>query len=247
MMQSSLFTCAFVLASALAVPGCIEASQEPLDYDAFAVPRGNGTATVAGWTITLSRADVALGPFYFCAAATGSSTLCEGAIAEVTRVAVVNALVPAPAAIGRVHGFSGVIQSASYDFGISWFSTQPSPTPAPPLPGGHSMRLEGVAVKGAARVPFTADVDVSPQYQGQNAVPTAPAVANVTSRATRLDVIVDPAAWVTQLDFDALATTLAASGSASFAIAPGTPEHNALLIGIKTFSPPELRWVPADR
>jgi hypothetical protein len=57
----------------LAVPGCIEASQEPLDYDAVAVTRGNGSAVVGAWSITLTRADVALGPFYFCAAASGSS------------------------------------------------------------------------------------------------------------------------------------------------------------------------------
>ena len=236
-----------VIASALAValPSCIEASQEPVDYTAVAVTKGNGTAVVSGWTITLSRADVALGPFYFCAASSGSSTLCESSISELASVTVVNALSPLPAPVGRVRGFSGPIKSAAYDFGISWFTTQSSATPAPALPGGHSMRLEGEATKGALRIAFTADVDVVPQFQGQNAISTASAIADVASSATRLEVVLDPAAWLKQLDFDAVAVSVAASGKVPFVIVPGTPEHNAVLVGIKSLSPIELRWLPA--
>ena len=86
----------FVVACVLALAGCIEASQEPVDYDAVAVARERRhRARATAGSITLSRADVALGPFYFCAAASGSSTLCASSIAEVTSVSVVNALAPA--------------------------------------------------------------------------------------------------------------------------------------------------------
>jgi hypothetical protein len=234
----SAFAPALGLALGLALPGCIEASQEPLDYDAVAVAQGNGTVVVGAWTITLTRADVALGPFYFCASASGSSTLCESSVAEIAGVTVVDALAPAPAPLGRVHGFSGTIASASYDLGISWFDTQRAPTPAPPLPGGHSIRLEGVARSAAAAIPFTADVDVVPQFQGQNAISTAPASADVRSSATRLEVILEPAAWLRQLDFDAAA----ASGNVPFTITPGTPEHNAVLVGVKNLAPLQFRW-----
>lgn len=226
------------LGLALAAPGCIEASQEPLDYEAVAVTRGNGTAVAGAWSLTLTRADVALGPFYFCASASGSSTLCESSVAEVASVTVVNALAPVPSPLGRVHGFSGPIQSVSYDFGISWFDTQRAATPAASLPGGHSMRLEGVARNGAVTITFAADVDVVPQFQGQNAVATAPASADVRSSATRLEVVLDPAAWLKQLDFDALA----ASGAGPFVITPGTPAHNAVLVGIKNLSPLQFQW-----
>jgi hypothetical protein len=231
------------VASATLVPGCIESSQEPVAYEARAVTRGNGTAVIDGWTVTLSRADVALGPFYFCAAATGSSTLCASSIAELASVSVVNALAPPPTAIGVVRGFSGTIQSATYDFGISWFDTQPAPTPAPPLPGGHSLHLEGEAQKGAVRVPFVADVDVVPQYQGQHAVATSPASAEVTSSATRLEIVLEPAAWLRQVRFDAVAASVAATGKTPFVIVPGTPEHGAILVGLKNLAPLELRWV----
>ena len=234
------FTCA------LAAPGCIEASQEPVAYEAVAVTRGNGTTIIDGWTITLARADVALGPFYFCAAASGSSTLCSSSIAELASVSVVSALAPAPTPLGTVHGFSGTIQSAAYDFGISWFDTQAAATPAPALPGGHSIRLEGEARKGAVRVLFVADVDVVPQYQGQNALSTAPASADVTSSATRLEVVLEPAAWLRQLGFDAIAASVAASGETPFVIKPGMPEHGAILVGLKNLAPLELRWVAAS-
>jgi hypothetical protein len=191
--------------------------------------------------VRLSRADVALGPFYFCAAASGSSTLCASSIAEVASVSVVNALAPVAAPFGRVHGFSGNIQSVSYDFGISWFDTQTAATPAPSLPGGHSMRLEGEARKGTQVVPFTADVDVVPQYQGQNALSTASAIATVESSATRLEVVLRPAGWLKQLDFDAIAAT----GQVPFAITPGSVEHGAILVGIKNLAPLEFRWTPA--
>lgn len=240
----SLPLLALVGICALAAPGCIEASQEPVAYDAVAVTRGNGTLLIDGWTVTLSRADIALGPFYFCAAASGSSTLCASSISELTTVSVVNALAPAPTAIGRVNGFSGEIHSASFDFGISWFDTQITPTPAPALPGGHSIHLEGAAVKGAVVVPFVADVDVVPQYQGQNAVSTAPASADVSSSATRLEVVVEPAGWLKQLHFDEIAATVATTGQTPFVIAPGTTEHGAILVGLKNLTPIELRWVP---
>ena len=232
--------------------GCIDSSQKPLDYEAVAVTRAassSGTASSAmlgEWSVTLTRADIALGPFYFCAAASGSSTLCASSIAEVAHVSIVNALAASSSPIGTVHGFSGTVQSVSYDFGISWFDTQIAATPAPALPGGHSLRLEGEARKGTLRVPFTADVDVVPQYQGQNALSTASANAVVDSSATRLEVVLDPVRWLAQLDFDDVAQKLAASGASSFAIAPGMPEHGAVLVGLKNLAPLQFRWVPAE-
>lgn len=243
-----LRSCTLVVAlgaCALLVPGCIEASQEPVAYDAVAVTRGNGTLAIEGWTVTLSRADVALGPFYFCAASSGSSTLCASSISELTTVSVVSALGPAPSKLGTVHGFTGAIHSASFDFGISWFDTQTEATPAPVLPGGHSIHLEGAAQKGTTRIPFVADVDVVPQYQGQNALSTAPAAADVSSKATRLEVVLEPAGWLKQLHFDDIAAEVARTGQTPFVIAPGTSEHGAILVGLKNLAPIELRWVPA--
>jgi hypothetical protein len=104
------------------------------------------------------------------------------------------------------------------------------------------MRLEGEARKGTELVRFTADVDVVPQYQGQNAISTASAVGSVTSSATRLEVVLDPAAWMRQVDFDAVTAKVGSTGATVFAIAPGMEEHGAVLVGLKNLAPPELRW-----
>ncbi len=222
----------------LALTACIDASQAPIAYDAVAVARGNGVAAAGAWSITLTRADVALGPFYFCAAASGSSTLCESSVAEVRGVTVVNALASTPQFLGRVHGFSGAIQSVSYDLGISWFDTQRAATPAPALPGGHSIQLEGVAKRGAVSVTFRADIDVVPQFQGQNAISTAPAKAAVQPANGRLAIVLEPAAWLKQVDFDAVALT----GERDLVIAPGSSAHNAILVGLKNLSPITFAW-----
>ncbi|MDB4944244.1 MAG: hypothetical protein JWP97_3778 [Labilithrix sp.] len=230
-----------LLVLSLAGSSCIETSQEPVSYEAVSVLAPGGDATVQdGWAIAVTRADVALGPFYFCAAASGSSTLCESAAAELTTVSYVDALAP-PTPLGRVHGFTGKIESAAYDLGISWFDTQTEPTPAAALPAGHSLHLEGRATKAGRTVTFVADVDVTPQYQGQSAVATAPASADVTGAATRLEVALAPAGWLRQLDFDAIA----ASGPEPFVIAPGMPEHVAVLVGLKNLAPITMRWVDA--
>ncbi len=160
-------------------------------------------------------------------------------IAEIASVARIDGLALGPVAIGDVHGFTGTILSASYDYGISWFDTTYAPTAALVAPHGHSMRIEAEARRGPERIAIVADVDVVPQLQGQRAIPTAKVSAEVTSDATILEVHFDVSAWIRQLDFNAIA----ASGRAPFAIEPGTPEHNALLLGINNLAPPAFRWV----
>ena len=216
----------------VAAAACLDSPQELVSYEAIAVPSGSNARTNGNWTVSLTRADVALGPFYFCAAASGSSTLCESSIAELRTVTVVDALATSPVALGRVDGFTGVIKSAAYDYGISWFDTMTAPTPR------HSMHFEGVATNRDAQITFTGDIDIVPQFQGQNAIPTAPVDANVTTRTKRLEVHLDPARWFAQVDFEALKQ----AGQTTLTIAPGTLEHNQLLVGIKNLSPPELRW-----
>lgn len=228
-MKRALLPLLFAFAGA----ACLDSPQELVSYEAVAVPSGSSARTTGNWTVSLTRADVALGPFYFCAAASGSSTLCESSVAELRTVTVVDALAKSPVALGRVDGFTGVIKSAAYDYGISWFDTMTAPTPS------HSMHFEGTASSRDAQITFTGDIDIVPQFQGQNAIPTAPVDANVTTRTRRLEVHLDPARWFAQVDFDALR----AAGQTTLTIAPGTLEHNQLLLGIKNLAPPELRWV----
>jgi hypothetical protein len=248
-MKRATLAILLVLALPASSAGCIESPQSAADYAAVAVNDRPSTISIGDWELTVSRADLAFGPVYFCAAASGSTTLCKASIAEVTSVARVDGLSPTPTPLGTVHGFTGPILSASYDFGISWFDTSTEPTIAPAAPRGHSMRLEAEARRGTDRIEIAADVDVVPQFQGQHAVPSAPVCdtgasdcPTVGSSAVRLEVHFDPASWFRQLDFD----SLAAAPERSIAIEPGTKEHNALLVGIKNLAPPTFRWVEAS-
>jgi hypothetical protein len=229
---------AFAL-SAVFTLACTESPQEPADYDAFLVPDPDPLETFGAWSVRLSRADIAFGPVYFCSATSGSATLCKSSIAEVASVAHVDALSEGAARLGDVHGFTGSIRSASFDYGISWFDTQTEATPAAVAPGGHSMHLEGEATRGDISLPFVADVDVTPQYQGQTGVPTAPVEATIDSSAFRLDVHFRAVGWFAQVDFDSVEAT----GATDLVIAPGSPEHGALLVGVKILAPPEFKWV----
>ncbi len=57
----------------LALSACLTTPQREVEYDATAIPSAQRTLATGGWTVTLTRADLAFGPAYFCAAAPGSS------------------------------------------------------------------------------------------------------------------------------------------------------------------------------
>jgi hypothetical protein len=200
----------------------------------------SASATFVDATLTLDEAIVAFGPAYFCAAASGSATLCETALAELTEIASIDALDPTPQLLGTVNGFTGEIRSASYDFGVHWFLTENQPTPAPAAPGGHSAVFRGRAVGADATVTFVASIDILAQFQGQRAVPTAKASAIVSETGSRLEVHVDPGAWLAGVDWQAAA----ASSADVYPIEIGSPEHNAIVIAMVSTHPPELLWKP---
>lgn len=221
--------------------GCAGTGQPEIAYDAYAVGVAPREVTSGDWTVILEQATVAFGPVHFCASATGSATLCETALAEITDITAVDALDPAPQPLGLVRGFTGTIRSASFDYGIHWFITEPQPEPAPAAPGGHSARLRGRATHADGRVlDFTADIDVEAQFQGQRAVPSIPASATVGEEGARLEVRFDAAAWLQRVDFDALAAD--AETDAPIAITPGSTAHDALVIAMSSQRPPELLW-----
>lgn len=225
--------------------GCAGTSQPEISYEAYAVGAAPREVAAGDWTVTLERATVAFGPVHFCASATGSATLCETALAEITEITAVEALDPAPQPLGLVRGFTGTIRSASFDYGIHWFITEPQPEPAPAAPGGHSARVRGRATHEDGRVlEFTADVDVEAQFQGQRAVPSVPASATVGEEGARLDVRFDVSAWFERVDFDALDADADADADGPVAIVPGSSAHDALVIAMSSQRPPELVWTP---
>lgn len=229
---------AALLALSLGALGCSGTGQPEIAYEAFAAPSPPAPVQAGDWTVTLDQATLAFGPAYFCASASGSADLCESAVGELTTVVAVDLLDPTPQPLGQARGLLGTIRSASYDYGVHWFYTEETPTPAPATPGGHSAHIEGVAEKPGASVRFLAEIDVIPQFQGQRAVPSAEAKATLESDDVRLDVRFDVGSWIAKVDFD---EALEASES-PYRISAGTRNHGALVIAMTAQTPPSFVW-----
>ncbi len=192
---------------------------------------------VEGWTVTLGSVRVAFGPAYFCATAAASSDLCRVALSELALVAMIDGLNPVAQPLGEAKGQSGTARSATYDLGISWFTTQRQPTPASTVPTGHSALFEGQAVKGAQTVRFTAAVDVVPSFQDTRVVQGQP-ISVTLKEGLKLTVGLSPSTWWRAVDFDALA----ALGGDPVAIFSGSQAYEALVFGMVTGRPPSLHW-----
>lgn len=228
------------LLAATQAAGCVTRAQSEVTFEVTARPRLDRlVVATGGWQVRLTRAEIAIGPVYFCAAQSGSATLCETAVGELARVERVDALA-GPRALGFGRGLEGPVRSVGYDLGITWFDTQTTAGPAAAAPDGHSLVVEGSAERGADVVPFRLFVDVIPQFQGQRAVPTAAASGTLSSDATRLEIDLDVARWLTAVDFDeALArperpALLDASSRA----------HASVLVAMKALAPPRFSFSP---
>ena len=225
---------ALTLATLLSLgTACGSTGAEPFTYPALARGPGPGPHALGDWQVTLTRADVAIGPVYLCATAAASPDLCDVALAEFTDAAVVDALA-ASQPLGELDARPGEPRSAMLDYGISWFTTDTRPRARTEL--GHSAHLVGTAVQGDQSLRFDAIVDVAPPLRGSPALVGVRAHSETQDQGSRLELRVDPRAWLTGVDFDALA---AAGSDAN--IRPGDPAHAAIAFAMTT-QPPSFRW-----
>lgn len=231
----------WLLALLFGLVGCSGTGQPEMTFPALAVPDGTKELVVDGVTVTLDEASLAFGPVYFCASESGSANLCDTALGEIHDVTRVDGLANEAQPIGEFRGFTGDIQSASYDYGIHWYLTEKQPAPAPEAPGGHSAHVEGIASQGALSVRFVADVDVVAPFQGERAVPTTKVEGKVDADTARVEVRFDVASWLSGVDWPAVL----ASGQDPFSIAPGSRDHDAIVIDMVSVRPPTFVFVAA--
>lgn len=224
---------ASLLAALLALAACGDTGGENFSVPLTGVGAGPGPFPVGAWQVTLTRADVAIGPVYLCATAAASPDLCDVALAEFTDAAVVDALA-ASQPLGELEARPGEPRSAMLDYGISWFTTDTRPRARTEL--GHSAHLVGTAVQGDLSLRFDAIVDVAPPLRGSPALVGVRAHSEAQDEGSRLELQVDPRAWLTGVDFDALA---AAGSDAN--IRPGDAAHAAIAFAMTT-QPPSFRW-----
>ncbi len=226
---------AFALAFAA---GCGDTGQPRIEHPAYARGTAARAVDVGAWQVTLDVAQVGFGPVTFCAGRAASDELCPQGLAEVTSVSTIDALNEAEQPIGRVHGFVGTVRSAGFAYGITWLPTQTTATAFPAAPGGHSAHLEGTATSTTGTFRFVADVDVVPLGQGQHAVSAVGLDAPIDEATARLDVRLDPSAWLAQVDFDELAAT----GQDPVRVEPKSRAANAIVVGMTSLAPPRFEW-----
>jgi hypothetical protein len=197
------------------------------------------------YTVTLTRADVAFGPAYFCATATASSELCETAVLETLEAHAIDGLDPVTQPLGVLEGFTGDVRTVQLDLGIAFLLSQPMPHALEGSIEGHSVVLEGSATNGMTNVDFRVAIDVVASESGTSAIVGSSSRATVASVGTALEVVVDPRLWVRGLDWAAIAATPHAPGE-RVVIAEGSVEYDAILRGIAANAPPTFEWTGAE-
>jgi len=155
-------------------------------------------------------------------------------------VAVVDALDPAPVLLGEGVALTGRAQSAMWDYGRSWLFTQTVVIPDPRAPGGHSLVLRGTATKGPTSFRFAADVDVDASEAGLYGVQSAPVARDFTGPYESLSVRFDPGAWVSSIDFDAVACSRASASAVDVRFARTSIAYNSLYIAMNNSRLPTL-------
>jgi hypothetical protein len=217
--------CAFVVSFVLAVASCADVGQDaasiPLRVGGSSV--GSPISAASGWTIELTRADLAFGPLYLCAGYQAGS-LCDTARAEWIETAVVNALDANAHDVGVLTGVTGNVRSWMYDLGITSLLTKQTPEPlaAADMLDGNSVRLEGVARKAPHAIPFLLAIPI----QQDEATEIGASVVRksggdrfdheITGDEAAFTVRFDPSSWMKDVDFEALVedSTCAAGGPA---------------------------------
>jgi hypothetical protein len=193
---------------------------------------------VNGATFTLSRAQVAVGPVYFCASDGADTELCETSLTELTQAVVIDGLAPTGLTSIALQGTTGEVRSALYDYGVSWFLTQQVPEALPGVE--HSVLLEGTVARDGRELRFVTAVDVLPMSPGATAV-HGQRTRHELADGDTLTLAVDPYLWLQPVDVDAL-FALDAQGTGQVAIERGTQAHEAILQGLQNRAPVQFEW-----
>lgn len=221
-----------------------------------------------GWEVLLSEATIGFGPIFFCTTTSPSPDRCDPAILEFRDGVTLDGLDPSEQPIGELFGTTGTINTAFYDFGITWLLTIPLPealagVPGGPaavpfdapnyVPGGHSGRFFGTAtcVDGpevccpdAETCPtsyeFEAFVDVIPGTRGRPTINGVEAPVTITPEPASLLIGFDPNAWFRVVNYGRVAELVDDSGLA--ALGPADPDYSAIVNAMSGNPFPTFTW-----
>lgn len=229
---------AYIALGLAALAACGETGQEHIRLPLFAQGTAQTELTLEDAMIQLTRADVALGPLYFCAASGADVELCQTAMAEFLDTVVLDTLEAAPRRLGDLAGVSGQVRSALYDYGVSWLATQQAPEARTEL--GHSAVLEGTITREARAIRFRALIDLVPRTRGGMAVFGQP-TRHELGEGDQLTLSLDPYLWLGGIDLEALFARVP-EDSDEVRIEAGSQAYEAILQGMQNRAPVAFTW-----
>jgi hypothetical protein len=191
----ALLSCGTTGGALVTLPMAVKGVQGPLTF-----------TTNTGWTVTLTTAKAALGPFYFNASPPDTQSFRNGTvILEATGQVVVDALDPAPRAVtGGADGETGTAVSVEIEL-----------FPQTSFGANNFGLVEGTATKDGVTVTFSGPLsipaltDASLQTTqkpllSQERIRGAAASLNITPAPQSLLLQVDPTHWFDSVDFSQL-------------------------------------------
>jgi hypothetical protein len=226
--------CASLLAS------CDETSRRFVSVPMLAERAGDTTFMVDDFEVTLTRAEVAVGPIYFCATAAADADLCHVAVAELREVSVVDLLDDDAQRIGSVEATTGMVRSATLDYGRPWLLPASQPERGPRALDGHSAIFEGEACRDDACFTFEAQIDLTPRQAGDVTVPGLDTTFAITEGQQRLALQIDAVAWLDRVDFAELAAQV--NEDAVARIGPGSQAYETIVLAMTSRSVPQIEW-----
>jgi hypothetical protein len=205
---------------------------------------GTGTRTFVtpqplGWTVTLNRARIALGPYYFNVSREPSTTTVQTGVViiQATVQSIVDPLdLTLQPVVGGADGETGT--AFTVEIGL----LPPDATESPgdlALLNGSQAYVEGTAVKGATTIPFAGFVRIdaslaTPQIplQALQRVNGASVDLNFSSSEQQLTMRVDPTHWFDRTDFSVLLGSSPDGGTYSWDTT--STFHSQLLQGLQS-------------
>lgn len=228
-----------LIACALLLAGCDETSRSFVSVPMLAEREGDTSFTVDDFEVTLTRADVAVGPIYFCATAAADADLCHVAIAELRDVAVIDLLEDDSQRIGTVEATTGMVRSATLDYGRPWLLPESAPEAGPRALDGHSAIFEGEACREDACFTFEAALDLTPREAGDATLPGLDTTFAVIAAEQHLALRIDASAWLERVDFEELAMSVEED---AVSIEPGSQAYEAIVLAMTSRAVPEIDW-----
>jgi hypothetical protein len=228
-----------VLASG-ALLGCGDTGQTRLSVALSSEGNPAARLRVGDADFSLSRADVAFGPAYFCATVSASPDLCEVALLELRETVVLDGIGARVDHLASLQGTTGEIRSALYDFGLSWLLTRPAPEPAANAPEGHSALISGDVARAGQTLHFEAAIDIAPRARGDSAM-NAQRTRHVLGAGQVLKLTVDPTRWLSHIDVDALFAR-DTDGDGAVVLAPEDQAFVAIVQGMQNSAPVSFTW-----